>query len=100
MSAPEPARHALYAELQHVLGHEHADTLMTYLPHHRADEVATKTDIAAIRADMSAFSSEIRADIKELRDIVREQQKFYVGTVVGSMTALTAIFALVVGLIQ
>jgi hypothetical protein len=41
-----------------------------------------------------------RADIKDLRGIVRDQQKFYVGTVVGSMTALTAIFSLVVGMLR
>lgn len=72
-----------------VLGPEHADTLMTHLPQHQADQVATKSDIAMLRAD-----------IKELKDIVRDQQKFYVGTVVGSMTALTAIFSLVVGMLR
>jgi hypothetical protein len=88
MTYREPARHALYAELQHVLGPEHADTLMTYLPPHRSDEAATKDDIARLDA---------RFD--RLEDIVRDQQKFYVGTVVGSMTALTAIFSLVVGML-
>jgi hypothetical protein len=89
MASQEPARHGLYAELQHVLGPEHADTLMAYLPQHRSEEVATKDDIARLEA---------RFD--RLEDIVRDQQKFYVGTVVGSMTALTAIFSVVVGLIR
>jgi hypothetical protein len=31
--------------------------------------------------------------------VVRDQQKFYVATVVGSMTALTGIFSAVVGII-
>ena len=88
MSTLEPARHALYSELQHVLGPDHADTLMTYLPRDRSEEVATKADIARL---------ESRFD--RLEDIVRDQQKFYVVTVVGSMTALTGIFAVVVGLL-
>lgn len=62
---------------------------MTYLPRHSSDQVATKSDIA-----------ELKAEIKEIKQILREQQRFYVGTVVGSMTALTAIFSLVVGLIR
>lgn len=88
MTSREPARHALYAELQHVLGHEHADTLMTYLPQHRSDEAATKDDITRLEA---------RFD--RLEDIVRDQQKFYVGAIVGSMTALTAIFSVIVGML-
>jgi hypothetical protein len=88
MTSREPARHALYAELQHVLGHEHADTLMTYLPHHRSDEAATKDDITRLEACFD-----------RLEDIVRDQQKFYVGAIVGSMTALTAIFSVVVGML-
>ncbi len=49
---------------------------MTYLPQHRSEEVATKDDIARIEA---------RFD--RLEDIVREQQRFYVTTVVGSIRA-------------
>lgn len=59
-----------------------------------------KSDIAMIRSEMAEFKAEVRADIKDLRDIVRDQQKFLVGTVVGSMTALTAIFSLVVGMLR
>jgi len=88
MTSREPARHALYAELQQVLGHEHADTLTTYHPQHRSDEAATKDDIARLGA---------RFD--RLENIVWDQQKFYLGTVVGSMTALTAIFSVVVGML-
>ena len=80
---------------------------MTHLPQHQSDQAATNTDVAALKSDialfrseMADFKTEIRADIKELKDIIRAQQKFFVGTVVGSMTALTAIFSLVVGLIR
>ena len=93
MSTREAARHALYSELERVIGPEHADTLMTHLPLHQSDQVATKSDISDLKA-------ELKADLKELKDIVREQQRFYVATVVGSMTALTAIFSLVVGLLR
>jgi hypothetical protein len=89
MSVREPARHALYSELQHVLGPEHAETLMTYLPQNRSEDVATKADITRLEA---------RFD--RLEDIVRDQQKFYVVTVVGSMTVLTGIFALVIGFVS
>ena len=45
MVTSEAARHALYAELEQVLGTEHADTLMTSLPMEQAGQLATKTDI-------------------------------------------------------
>ena len=97
-----------------VLGPEHAGTLMTHLPQHQSDQAATKSDVVALKSDIALIRSdmadfkievradvkEIRADIKELRDIIREQQKFYVGTVVGSMTALTAIFSFVVVMVH
>jgi hypothetical protein len=56
--------------------------------------------VSDFKTEVRADIKEIRADIKDLRDIVRDQQKFYVGTVVGSMTALTAIFSLVVGMLR
>ena len=71
--------------------------MMTFRTEIRDEIGAFKTEI---RADIGAFKTEIRADIKELKDIVRDQQKFFVGTVVGSMTALTAIFSIVVSLLR
>jgi hypothetical protein len=93
-----------------MLGAEHADTLMTYLPHHRSDEAATKADIAdlkaATKADIADLKAATNADIADLKtrfdrleDIVRDQQKFYVGTIVASMVALTAVFSFVVGVV-
>ncbi len=58
---------------------------MTHLPRDPADQVATKADIARLEA---------RFD--RLEDRLDSMQRFYVGTVVGSMTGLTAIFSLVV----
>ena len=62
---------------------------MTCLPHLGSDELATKADITRL---------ETRFD--RLEDIVRDQQKFYVATVVASMTALTAAFSFVVGFLR
>jgi len=44
--------------------------------------------------------AELKTRFDRLEDIVRNQQKSYVLTVVGSMTALTGIFAAVVGFIR
>lgn len=68
---------------------------MTYLPQHRSEEAATKGDIAELKDRFDRLEG--RFD--RLEDIVRDQQKFYVATVVGSMTALTGIFSVVVGLL-
>ncbi|MGH8944918.1 MAG: hypothetical protein ACRDVL_02070 [Acidimicrobiia bacterium] len=95
MSDSEPARHALYSRLQNVLGDEHADTLMTYLPTDHSDEVATKADIGNLEDRFDRL--EDRFD--RLEDLVRDQQRFYVATTVGSMTALTGIFSLVVAML-
>jgi len=70
MSSTEPARHSLYSRLEDVLGHEHADTLMKYLPNDRADEVATKGDLsrleASTKADIGRLETSTKADIGRL----------------------------------
>jgi hypothetical protein len=43
----DPARNALYARLEEVLGPEHAVTFMTVLPPDR-DELSTKQDVVAL----------------------------------------------------
>ncbi|MEX2251971.1 MAG: hypothetical protein WD895_07845 [Acidimicrobiia bacterium] len=62
MTASELARRELYARLEEVLGREHAETLMTHLPAHDAEGLATKADVAATRADIA----EVRADLQHL----------------------------------
>jgi len=99
MPAVEPARHALYSVLEDMLGSEHAETLMTHLPRHGSDDVATRADIGTLEARFDQI--ETRFDRMETRfDRIEERmdrmQRFYVATTVGSMTALTAIFSLVV----
>lgn len=96
MAESEPARHALYSRLQTVLGDEHADTLMTYLPRYHSDEVATKADIARLEERFDGRFASLENRFDRLEDLVRDQQRFYVATTVGSMTALTAVFSLVV----
>jgi ubiquinone biosynthesis protein UbiJ len=85
MSSVEPARHSLYSRLEEVLGAEHADTLMTYLPRHEADDVATRADIARLEARFDRLESRLE-----------QMQRSLVVATVGSLTALTAIFSLVV----
>ena len=92
MSAAEPERHALYSRLENVLGPEHADTLMTYLPRDTSDQVATKGDIARLEARFDR----LEARIDSLQITILDQQKFYTRNTVGSMVALTAVFSLVV----
>lgn len=112
--ATEPARNALYNRLRDVLGPEHADTLMERWSVATSSELVTKADLAKsgdrlrddFRSEMAAFRAEVRSDISSLRREVaelnaamRDYQKTMLLAVVGSMTALTGIFSVVVGLI-
>jgi hypothetical protein len=113
VSTVEPARHALYSRLEEVLGRDHAETLMTHLPQHRSDEVATKGDLDDL---MSAFdrrfdSLEERFDRMDDRfdrmddrfgrmdERFDRSQRFYVGVTFATLTAMTAIFSVVVSLL-
>lgn len=79
-----------------------------------SSELVTKADLAKsgdrlrddFRSEMAAFRAEVRSDISSLRGEVaelnaamRDYQKTMLLAVVGSMTALTGIFSVVVGLI-
>ncbi len=120
MSSVEPARHALYSVLENVLGEQHADTLMTHLPQHDSDEVATKSDLNGFgervdtsfqrvderfeRVDERFDRMEARFDRMEdrfdalnlrfdsLHQTLQTQFRNYTVTMVGAMTALTAIY--------
>ena len=116
----EAARYALYAELEQLLGTEHADTLMTSLPMEPTDHLATKTDVGRLEEKFDrleerfdrleerfdrledkfdAFAVEIRGEVREMHTLMHDQFRNYTITMVGSMTALTAIFAVVVGIL-
>ena len=99
MTANDAARHALYSQLEQVLGSAHADTLMTYLPRDRIDEVATKDDVASLatRFDrLEARFDRVESRFDALQLLIVDQQKFYTRNTVWSMVGLTAIFSLVV----
>jgi uncharacterized protein YdcH (DUF465 family) len=135
MSSVEPARHALYSVLQDVLGEQHADTLMTHLPQHPSDEVATKADVTGLKADITDLKAsvderfdrmderldrmderfdrmeagvdarfdrmedridQLAVEVREMNGVMRDQLRTYSLGTIGAMTALTAIFSLVV----
>lgn len=95
----EPARHALYNRLGEVLGNEHAETLMTSLPFQPTTELATKSDLERLEQRTEELRTEMRSEFRDVRQQLTEHQRSYVGITVGAMTALTAIFSVVVGLI-
>lgn len=113
MVTSEAARHALYAELEQLLGAEHADTLMTSLPMESTDQQATKADVDRLEArfdvletrfdrledKFDAFAAEIRREVREMHKLMHDQFRNYTITMVGAMTALTAIFGVVVGIL-
>lgn len=117
MATSQAARHALYARLEQVLGDEHADTLMTSLPMETADRLATKEDIGRLEdrmiglesrfdrleermeARFTEFAAEFRSEVREMRKAQQDQFRTYTITMVGSMTALAAIFSVVVGVL-
>ena len=118
-----------------MLGHEHADTLMTYLPPEPGAQVATRSDVAVLeqRFDRLEELLGLRFDAIDgrfqrvdqrfeqvdqrfeqldgrlhrmdrrfetmddrmygLQDVIRDQLRTYTVTMIGGMTALTAIFA-------
>ena len=88
----EPARLALY---NRVLGSEHAETLMTSLPMQPATEPATKSDIELLRHEFG----ELRSEFQEFHKALRDQQRTYTVLTISALTAQTAIFSLIVGIV-
>ena len=95
MSVREPARHALYSRLEEVLGQENADTLMTHLPQDHSDQAVTRGEFNARLAQVDARFDRIEERFDRLEEKMDRMQRFYVGTMAGSMTGLTAIFSFV-----
>ena len=149
MSTPISDTSALYARLEEVLGHEHADTLMTYLPPEPGAQLATRSDVAVLErrfdrleellgsrfdaidgrfqlVDQRFEQVDQRFQLVDqrfeqvdqrfeqldgrlgrmdprletmddrmygLQDVIRDQLRTYTVTMIGGMTALTAIFA-------
>jgi hypothetical protein len=67
MATPAAARHELYNELVRVIGPDHAETLMSYLPTEEPGQLATKDDMASLREEIAALRHEFRDDIGWLR---------------------------------
>ena len=89
----------MYNRLEEVLGVSEADYLMSHLSREPSDQVATRSDIALLKADISRLDARfdrLEARFDRMDDRLDRIQRFYVGTTVWSMTALTAIFTLVV----
>jgi hypothetical protein len=82
MAISEAARSDLYTGLRDVLGPDRAETLMSAIPLHDLDEVATKGDIAVLRAEMTEMRAEFKADMAELqRTIIGWMVSLFVATV-------------------
>ena len=67
MAISEAARSDLYTGLRDVLGRERAETLMSAIPLHDLEEVATKGDLAVLRGDVAGVRAELKTDIADLR---------------------------------
>jgi hypothetical protein len=52
MAVDEGRRHQMYGRLEEVLGRDHANTLMEYLPPHGWADVARKSDVESLRRDI------------------------------------------------
>ena len=128
MSSQEAERHALYNRLTEVLGAEHSATMMTYMPAIPADQVLTKDDFNAGLAgldgrfesiddrfaqmdgrfaqmdsrftQMDARFERLEDRLGRIEDRLHDHIRLFVGTTVGAMTGLTAIYAFVVSLIR
>lgn len=67
---------------------------MSSLPPYPASELATKSDIARLEGRID----ELAARFDEFHNALREQQRTYTVLTIGVLTAQTAVFSLIVGL--
>ena len=95
MTNAEPARHALYAELEQVLGVEHAETLMAHLPQHTSDSVVTKADMAGLETRFDARFDRMEDRFDRMEDRMDKMQRNFLTISFGTLTAMTAIFAFI-----
>ena len=98
MPNAEPARHALYAELEQVLGVEHAETLMTHLPQHTTNDAATKDDIALLNSRFDGMDDRfdrMEDRFNRMEDRMDKMQRNFLTVSFGTLTVMTAIFAFI-----
>jgi hypothetical protein len=72
----------------------------------QADHLATKADVDRLEdkfdrleVKFDAFAAEIHGEVREMHKLMHDQFRNYTITMVGAMTALTAIFGVVVGIL-
>lgn len=108
MAISEAARSDLYTGLSQVLGPDRAEILMSAIPLHDLDQVATKGDLAVLsgelrseiadlRSDMADLRTQLKTDIAELRAALRTELSSEIGGLRRSMTnwMLTLLVAIV-----
>ena len=95
MSSAEPARHALYAELERVLGVEHAETLMTHLPQYTSDDTATKADFAFLDSRFDRMEDRMDDRFNRMEDRIDKMQRNFLTVSFGTLTVMTAIFSII-----
>lgn len=78
-----------------MLGAEHAETLMTHLPQHRSDEVATKADIAELRERFDRIEDRIDARFDRMEERMDRMQRQFLTVSFGTLTVMTAIFSFI-----
>jgi hypothetical protein len=114
MSSAEAARLDLYNRLLELLGPEHSATLMTFLPATPADQAVTKNDLDTAVSSLGPMFADIHAGFEQvdarfgrmeqrldkLEQTLHDHIRLFVGTTVGAMTGLTAIYAFVISLIR
>lgn len=72
---------------------------MSSLPLEPASKLATKPDIDRVETRIDKLEAEMRAGFADMNKAMRDQYRNYSMLTIGSLTALTAIFSLIVGLI-
>jgi len=85
MAIDERARHELFGRLEHVLGAEHAVTLMEHLPPVGWADVATKHDLHAMKHEIIAM---MRA---ELANALTTQTRTIMFAMLGALTSMAAL---------
>ena len=84
MPSVEPARHAPDAEFERALEAKNAEALMTHLPLHASDSVATKDDISYLNMRFDG-----------MKDCMDKMQCSLLTVSFGTLTVMTAIFSFI-----
>lgn len=97
MAISEAARNDLYTGLAEVLGPERTETLMSAIPLHDLDEVATKSDIALLRAELGTEIGSLRSDFRPLSESVQNLEKKLDRLIFILIAGLFAVIATLIG---